>query len=176
MDESVQRSFHAAIEVVAVVALVILTGILLSMTRAGYNEYYDHKNIVEESERKAEFDKYDTELSPDMTINFVVTYGEQFRYIYKSGSRLFMSLNMTERLKAAADTNDKLNGCFWDYSKEFPLISVDLIDWFRNAFATRRPDGTYGLRFALKPMTAEGEIISMKDCKSASIVLIEEVL
>lgn len=176
MQQEVEKTFHLSIETVTVAALMLLSGILLLFGRMAFSNFYSNKAVTEEAGKKATFNKYSGELSPDMTINFIVTYGEQFRYIYKSGSRCFVSMNMTERLREAAKTNEKFSGCIWDDSKQLPLISVDLIDWFRNSFRTLRPDGSYGLRFLLKPMTAEGVFIDIKDCKEASIILVEEVL
>lgn len=176
MDEELQRSLHMGLDMVAVVALAFIMGLCLVLARKGYDDYYNMRALRVEASNKAEFNRYDGEMSPDMLINFVVTYGETYKYAYDhSGVIDWCDDGFTQQLKDKLQSSGVLSNNNWNITANFPLVSVDLIEYFKTAFKSKDDTGYYHTRFKIIPVTAEGVKQELKDCDKATIIVIKEV-
>ena len=176
MDEELQKSVHMALDLVAVAALVMITAIMLRLAYAGWNDYHKMGALRTELSNKVEYSRYDEDLTPDTLINFIVTYGDQYVYFYERMGEIMTTANISPTLKNNVADYIDIVGKPYNTTKYIPLVSFELIDFFRDEITNVDPTtGECLTKFRLHPITFEGTELAMKDADAAQAMYIEEV-
>lgn len=166
MDNEMQKTLHIGMDLISVVALVTLVAIILTLARMGWTQYQSVTNIADTIKNKEEFEKYDRDLSADEVINFMITYGEQYKYMLTGRGAVIVSENTTEAIKANVKKK-VLTSSNYSTSEYIPLISSDLIEFFRTGIVKR-------YKYKIRAITYEGIEMSLREAGSCEVIIIEE--
>ena len=180
MNDEVEKSIHMAIGMIAVVVLVVITTMMLKVGRDGWNEANKVKAIAEEYQLMSEFDNYYGNIPADQVINFIATYGTQFRYMYRPFNSTSL-IPSEDRDSTDPDTTFLYN---WAWTathggdlnssytfligSKLPMVPDKLIDYFEQQIIDDKS-------FTIRAFSVTGKEVELRYAKENEVILIEGV-
>lgn len=160
-------SLSIGLDVTLAVALIIVSLGMVKVCTEAYNNLYHRTNLAEINADKAEFVLYDGALNTDEIINFIVTNGTRFEYVYMDGTDTYITANTSDTMCkvlyniGVTDARNVSKG-------SLPLVSFELINFFTQSFIDEDNFSMYGV-------TSEGVVKNIKEAGVCRVIVIERM-
>ena len=130
MEKSTETFLMMCVEIVVAVAVIVCSMSLVKYSRVGYVDYKRRTDVTEELMEQMQYSDYRGSLTTDAMINFIITYGNQYKIIIERDGQVDTCIRT-----AQADLNNlKANGKITTASGilgSVPYVSTALIEMFK---------------------------------------------